>query len=162
MELDFGFAESIFESGDELTAEHTAEHFDGKKKGVVGGDPASVVRSESTSGDYAVNMRMMLQLLIPGMEDAEEADLCAQVAGIGRDLQQSFGAGVKQQVVDQSLVLQCERSEFPRECEDDVDIVGGQQFLFPCLEPAHTGVALTLWAMPVSARVVRDGSMSAV
>jgi len=36
-----------------------------------------VVRSEATSGDYAVNMRMMLQSLIPGMEDAEEADLCA-------------------------------------------------------------------------------------
>src|SRR6266550_3238366 len=46
--------------------------------------------------------------------------------------------------------------------QHDVDIVGGQQFLFPCLEPAHTGVALTLWAMPVSARVVRDGRMSAV
>jgi len=58
VELDLGFAESILESGDELTAEHTAEHFDGKKKGEVGGDPASVVRSEAASGDYAVNMRM--------------------------------------------------------------------------------------------------------
>ncbi len=65
MELDPGSAESRLECGDELTAEHTAEHFDGKKKGVVGGDPASVVRSEAASGDYAVNMRMMLQSLIP-------------------------------------------------------------------------------------------------
>jgi hypothetical protein len=31
------------------------------------------------------------------------------------------------------------QSEFPRECEDDVDMVGGQQFLFPCLEPAQAG-----------------------
>jgi len=105
---------------------------------------------------------MMLQSLIPGMEHAEEADLCAKVAGIAGDLQQGFGAGVKQQVVDQSLVLQCEGSEFSRECEDDVDIVGGQQFLFPCLEPAQAGVALAPWAMPVAARVIRDGSMSAV
>ena len=121
-----------------------------------------MVRSESTSGDYAVNMRMMLQLLIPGMEDAEEADLCAQVAGIAGDLQQGFGAGVKQQVVDQSLVLQCERSEFPRECEDHVDILSGQQFPFPCLEPAQACVALAPWAMPVATRVIRDGDMSAV
>jgi hypothetical protein len=55
VELDPGFAESILECGDELTAEHTTEHFDGKKKGVVGGDPASVVRSEAASGDYAVH-----------------------------------------------------------------------------------------------------------
>ena len=145
MELDLGFVESMLEGGDELTAEHTAEYFDGKKEGVVGGDPAAVVGSESTSGDYAVNVRMMLQSLIPGMEHAEEADLGAQVTRIAGDLQEGLGAGVKQQVVDQLLVLQCERSEFPRECEDDVDIVSGQQFPLPCLEPAQAGVALAAW-----------------
>src|ERR1700730_5632100 len=107
-------------------------------------------------------MRMMLQSLIPGMEHAEEADLCAQVAGIAGDLQESFAAGVKQQVIDQSLVLQCERSEFPRECEDDMDIAGGQQLSFPRLEPAQAGVALAPWAVPVAARVIRDGRMSAI
>ena len=45
---------------------------------------------------HAVNMRMMLQSLIPGMEHAEEADLGSQVTGIAGDLQQSFGAGVEQ------------------------------------------------------------------
>src|SRR3989475_12544082 len=123
----------MLECGDELTAEHTAEHFDRKKKGAVGGDPASVVRSEAASRDYAVNMRMMLQSLIPGMEHAEEADLCAKVAGIAGDLQQGFGTGVKQQVGDQSLVLQCEGSEFSREGEDEVDIVWERQFPCPCL-----------------------------
>ena len=162
MELECGFAESSLECGDELTAEDTAEHLDGKEEGVVGGDPASVIRSEAASGDYAVDMRMMLQSLIPGMEHAEEADLGAEVTRIAGDLQQGFGAGVKQQVVDQPLVLQCERSQFSRQREDDVDIAGGQQFAFPRLEPAQAGVALAPWAMPVAARVVRDGSMSAV
>src|SRR5271157_4484880 len=162
VELDHASMEGAAKSGDELTAEHTAEHFDGKKKGAVGGDPASVVGSEAASGDYAVNMRMMLQSLIPGMEHTEKADLGSKVPGIAGDLQQSFGAGVKQQVVDQSLVLQCERSKFPRECEDDMDIVGGQQFPFPRLEPAQAGVALAARAMAVAARVIRDGSMSAI
>jgi multidrug efflux pump subunit AcrA (membrane-fusion protein) len=40
-----------------------------------------MVRSEATSGDHAMDMRMMLQSLIPSMEHAEEADLCAQVVG---------------------------------------------------------------------------------
>jgi hypothetical protein len=41
-------------------------------------------------------MRMMLQSLIPGMEHAEESDLCSQVPGIAGDFQQSCGTGVKQ------------------------------------------------------------------
>ena len=90
MELKRGVAESSLERGDELAAEDTAEHFDGKKEGLAGGDPASVIRSEATSGDHAVDMRMMLQSLIPSVEHAEEADLCAQVAGIASDLQQGF------------------------------------------------------------------------
>src|SRR5437762_8235994 len=162
VELECAGMKGGLESGDKLAAEDTAEHFDGKEEGSVRGDPAGVVRSETASGEHAVDMGMMLQSLIPGMEHAEEADLCAKVAGIAGDLQQGFGAGVKQQVVDQSLVLQCEGSEFSRECEDDVDIVGGQQFLFPCLEPAQAGVALAPWAMPVAARVIRTLELSGV
>src|SRR5439155_24553237 len=82
-------------------------------------------------------MRVMLQSLIPGMEHAEEADLCAKVPGIASDLQQSFSTGAKQQVVEQSLVLQCQRREFPRQCEDDVDVAGGQQLSLTRLEPAQ-------------------------
>jgi hypothetical protein len=69
---------------------------------------------------------------------------------------------VKQQVIDQPFILQGERSKFPRQSEDDVHVAGRQQLPFARLEPAQAGVALTLGAVPVSARVVRDGSMSAV
>ncbi len=150
------------ESGDKLAAEDTAEHFDGKKEGAARGDPAGVIRSETAGGQHAVDMGMMLQSLVPGMEHAEETDLGSKVAWIAGDLQQGFGAGVKQQVVDQPFILQCQRSQFPRQGEDDVHVAGGQQLPFPRLEPAQAGVALTLGAVPVSARVVRDGRMSAV
>ena len=115
VELERACLERVPESGGKLTAEDTAEHFDGKKKGVLGGDPASVAPSEAASGDDAVDMGMMLQSLIPGMEHAEESDLGSKVAGIASDLQQGLSAGVKQQVVDQPFILQFERSEFPRE-----------------------------------------------
>ena len=72
-------------------------------------------------------MRMMLQSLVPGVEHAEEADLGAEVPGIAGDLQQGFGAGPEQQIVDQPFVLQCQRSEFVRQGEDDVHVAGGQQ-----------------------------------
>lgn len=78
------------------------------------------------------------------------------------NLKQGFSAGMKQQVVNQSLVLQRQCREFPRQREDDMDVAGRQQFLFTSFEPANAGVALTSWAMPISARVVRDDGMSAV
>src|SRR5713226_90025 len=107
-------------------------------------------------------MGMMLQSLVPSVEHAEEADLRAEVTRIASDLQQSCSTGVKQQVIDQPFILQCERSQFPWQGEDGVHVAGGQQLPLPRLEPAQAGVALTLGAVPVSARVVKDGSMSAV
>jgi hypothetical protein len=99
---------------------------------------------------------------VPGVEHAEKSNLGSQVAGIASDLKQGFSAGMKQEVIDQSLVLQGQRREFPRQRENDLDVTGGQEFLFTGFEPADAGVALTFWAMPISARVVRDDGMSAV
>ena len=142
------------ESGDKLAAEDSAEHFDGKEERSARGDPAGVVRSETAGGQHAVDMGMMLQSLIPGMEHAEEANLRAEMTRIAGDLQQGCGTGVKQQVVDQPFILQCKRSQFPRQSEDYVHVAGGQQLPQPRLEPAQTRGALTLGTMPVAARVV--------
>jgi hypothetical protein len=42
--------------------------------------------------DRALDMRMHLKILPPGVQDAEEADLGAEMFGIGGDLEQSRGA----------------------------------------------------------------------
>jgi hypothetical protein len=106
---------------------------------------------------------MVLQSLVPGMEHAEEADLCAKVTRIAGDLQQGCGTGLKQQVVDDALVLQREGRQFTWQREHDVDIAGGQQLLFARLEPAQACVRLASRAMPVATRVIGDGGcMSAV
>lgn len=101
-----------------------------------------------------MNMGMKLQALIPAMEHAEEADLGTEMSWIASDFKQGLSAGVKEQVVDEPLVLQGERSQFARQSENSMDIASGQQFSFARLEPAPARVALASWAMPVSARVV--------
>lgn len=73
-----------------------------------------VFGGESARGNYAVNVGMMLQSLIPGMEHAEEADVGAEMTWITGDLQQGMGAGLQQKIVDQSFVLQCEWSKLTR------------------------------------------------
>ena len=84
-----------------------------------------MVRSETAGGQNAVDMGMMQESLVPGMEHAEETDLGSQVAWSAGDLQQSCSTGVKQQVIDQPFILQGEGSEFPWQGEDDVHIAGG-------------------------------------
>src|SRR5437660_5092324 len=96
-----------FESGDELAAKHTPEHLDGEKEAWARSNPAGVIERESAGGNDAVHVRMKLELLVPGVQHAEEADLSSEMGGIARDLQQGFGAGPEQQTIDDLLVLEC-------------------------------------------------------
>ena len=45
------------------------------------------------------------------MQDAQEADLRAEVFRIGGDFQQGFGAGVEQELEEHFLVLPDERNQ---------------------------------------------------
>ena len=84
-----------------------------------------MVWSEAAGGKYAVDMRMKLQPLIPAVQHAEEADLCSKMAWIAGDLKQGLSTGMKEQVVNQTFVLQCERGQFSRQGEDGMDIASG-------------------------------------
>ena len=117
-----------------------------------------MIRSETAGGEHAVDVRMMLQSLVPGVQYGEEANLGAEMPGIVGDLEQSLSTGMKQQVIDHLLVLQGEWGQFARQREDGMHIVGGQKFSFARLEPAQTRAALASWTMPIATRVVRDGS----
>ena len=104
------FGVEFAEARHELAAEDTAEDFDGQKEAGLCGDPALVVGTQSAGRDDAVNMRMVQQLLIPGMQHAEESDLRPQMFGVASNLEQSLGAGAEQQTIDLCFVLQGQRS----------------------------------------------------
>src|ERR1700726_2835805 len=129
----------------------------------MGSNQAGVIAGDSAGGNDTVDMGVKLEFLVPGMEHAEEADLGSEMGGIARDLQQGFGAGPKQQTIDDFLVLQSQRSQLRRQGEDDMDVGRGQQFTTTRRDPAFTRTGLTLRAVPVATRVVGDGgTMSAV
>ena len=72
-----------------------------------------------------MNMRMMLDFLIPGVEDAEESDLRAEALGIAGDLEQSLGAGPEQQGIDLAFVLQRQRGKLLGQRKDHVHVARG-------------------------------------
>jgi len=161
MEAQLALGEGAFQSGDELTAKDASQDRDGKKEAATGGEPAVVVGGESASGDHTMDMRMMLQLLVPGVEDTEEADLGAQMPGMARDFEQGLGTGAEQQIVKNLFVLQSQGCQKMRKGEDHVHVGGGQEFLPTRLQPAVAGLGLTLGTVPISTGVVRDGAIPA-
>ena len=57
------------------------------------------------------NVRVMMQVLAPGMEYSDKADLGTEVTRIGSDCAQCFGRRPEQDAVDRRLVLE-------RDCGD--------------------------------------------
>jgi len=100
---------------------------------------------------------MKLEFLVPGVQYAEEADLGTEMPWVASYFEESFGAGTKQQTVDDFLVVQSQRSQLRRQSENDMDIGRGQKFAATCLNPAFTSAGLTLRAMAIAATVIRDG-----
>src|SRR5208283_4094932 len=95
MEAELLLAEQALQAGDELAAKDAAEDLHRQKEGVFRMNPARVVWRQTTGGDYTVHMGMGLQVLPPGVEHTEEADLSAEMFGIGGHLFQRRGAGLE-------------------------------------------------------------------
>src|SRR5438876_186417 len=161
MELQLAVAKGALESRNKLATKDATEHLDGKKEGVASFDPVGVISGESAGRDHAMDMRVKLELLIPGMQHTEEANLCAEVFRIASDFEKRFRTGAKQKIVDDLLVLQGQWCQLVRQREDHMDVACREKLLATRCEPAVARPGLTLRAVPVAARVVGDGTMSA-
>jgi hypothetical protein len=102
-------------------------------------DPLGVIWGQTSGWDEAVEVRMSQQILAPGVEDREEANLCSQVARIPGDRLKGLRTGVEQEVIEDLLVLQRQLGKLMRQGEDHVDIGNCQEFILasgdPLLEP---------------------------
>jgi hypothetical protein len=108
-----------------------------------------------------MDMRVKFEFLTPAVQHAEEADFRAEMLGIACDFQKGFRAGAKQEVVEELLVLQHQRSQVTRKREDHMDVARRKKFPATLFQPTFPSTCLTLRAVPISARVVGDGAMSA-
>src|ERR1700731_1933432 len=106
-------------------------------------------------------MRVMQHFLIPGMKHGQESEVRAEPAFVAGDGKQCFRNAAEQQIVDQPLVLQDQWRQRARECEYNVAIRNGQKFLCRLRQPSFAGGGLTLWAMPVAARMKLDALVRA-
>jgi hypothetical protein len=97
---------SLLERFEKLAAEDFAENPFRKKEAIISrAHPMGMVARQTAGSDDAVDMGMVLQLLIPGMENAEEADLGAEAFAVCGNFDESLCARAEQQSVDHLLVL---------------------------------------------------------
>ena len=96
-------------------------------------------------------MRVLLEVLPPGMEHAEKPNVRSQVLGIASKFEQRSGAAAEEQIIEQPLVLEDEGGELVRQGEDDVEVRYGQQLSRTRGQPLGARVALALGAVSATA-----------
>ena len=73
------FSEGLLEKVEELTLEDDTESFDMEEEVFTGRDPAVLIERQSTLGDKAVEMEMIQQDLVPGMQYSSKAQGTSEV-----------------------------------------------------------------------------------
>src|SRR5271157_198618 len=99
---------ALLEEGQHLAAEHAAEDAHREEEpATCGCHPAGVIEGQSAGGDETMQVRMMLEVLTPGVQHGEHTDACAEMAWIGSNLQQGLGSCAKQHRIEEPLIAQC-------------------------------------------------------
>jgi len=70
--------EAVFERVEKLSAEDLAQGFDRKEKVLTGRDPTGSIPRQRTGGHQTVQMKMIQQGLVPGMENCGDPQAPAQ------------------------------------------------------------------------------------
>jgi len=81
-------AEGIVKQGQEFAAKQPTHYRHGQKESRPTSDPPAAVRSDASARHHTVDVRVQVQILAPGVQHREKANVGAKVLRVGRKLQQ--------------------------------------------------------------------------
>ena len=151
VEREPSLVEGAAKQSQELTPEHAAEHAHRQEESGPAGNPARAIESQPTSRHDAMHMRMVLEVLAPGVEDRQDSDLGPEMLGIDGDLLQRFGGGSEQKAVNLPLILKRDRTERRGKRENHMKVLDGLELGFPGFRPLRRGGGPALGAVAVAA-----------
>src|SRR5262249_39269703 len=143
----------------EASTKKAREHPHGQKEPRPTPDPALPIRREPAARHHAMQMRVMHEVLSPGMQDREEADLGTEMFGVRADGAQGLGGGGEEQVIDHGLVLIGDGRDLFRQRKDDVKVWAVEQLRLSIFDPCGARERLALRAVPITAAVVGNAFM---
>ena len=144
--------EVALESLEQLAPEDRGELPDREEEVRPRRDPALAVETQASPAGDAVDVGVMLEDLVPGVEHGDDARGGPEVSAAHLD--QGRACGFEEQAMCDPGVSQEERVQAVRESEDVVEVGNRKQILDPSLDPERLVQALALGAMPVAAGVV--------
>ncbi len=107
LELSVEVQPGLIELFEEETAKESGQDTNWEEEVLAAPGPTLAVWTGPAAGNDAVHVRMMQEVLAPGMKDREEADARAEVFGVCSDGEECSGTGGKEDVVNRFFVLQC-------------------------------------------------------
>jgi hypothetical protein len=149
--------ESDFKRLQELPSKDRRELSDWQEEPRSRRDPLSSVEAQSSAGRDAVDVGVIPELLIPGVENGDEAGGGPEV--VATHVDHGLRGGLEQEGVGGARVATEERIEAVRESEDLVKVENGEQVVDLGLDPERLIQTLTLGTVPVAAGVV-DGILT--
>ena len=87
-----------------------------------GRNPARAVECESATWDQTVQVNMIQQSLIPGMEHGQKPDLAFQMGSA--EVRQSLGNGLEEDSEQDLLIDEDQRVQFMRKGKDQMEVAG--------------------------------------
>ena len=151
VELEFCGGVELEQSAAELALEHLGNRPHREQPASLLGPGPGILNSESATGDQAMEVGMVHEVLAPGMEDGGEAQLGAEM--FLAKLQESGAGTLEEQPVERGGVLQSQRAQFCRKGEDPMEIAHGQQRAALMLQPLKAALMLAGWAVAIAAAV---------
>ena len=113
-ELQLAGIVSCHETFEEQTPEQAREHPNRQEEVWTASHPAHAVGGDTSARYNAVDVRVVIEALSPGMQDSGEADIGAEVLWIGGDRRERLSRGREQQSVDLGLILVGDRTDLRR------------------------------------------------
>ena len=147
---------------EEFTPEHSAEHANRQEESLSGTDPARSIRRDTPSGNEAVQVWMVKEFLVPGMQNGQKPDAGSEPSWIGGNGEQGLGDGPKQQVVNHHRIAEREGGQLCRKRENNVAVRNGQKLPASCGQPSFARPSLAFWTVPIAAGVESDDFVRAV
>jgi hypothetical protein len=142
---------AILEGGallvEEQPAEETPEHANRQEEAGPAGDPARALERRAATRHNAVDMRMVMQVLDPGTDHGDEADLGAEMFRFSGEPVRCLGRRPEQDGVDRLLVMERGLGDRRQQREHDMGMRHRQQLGLPSGQPIGARLPLPLRAI---------------
>jgi hypothetical protein len=103
-----------------------------------------------------MEMRMRVELLAPGMEHGEAAEVRPKMLRVPGDVLERLCHGTKEHAVEDAGILEAQGTEGVWQRKPHMDIGDIEHFTFPRGEPGHLSGSVTLGAVAVSTGIITD------